>query len=76
MKPPASLAEQLRRHAEVFQLALQLGLTPRQAEEELERREAHARWQAGQHRLAAKMRGDPPPPKPPPTAPVQWWQKD
>lgn len=55
----ASLAERYRAHGEAFRLALELGCTPREAECELERRAAHARWEETRNRLAARMNAAP-----------------
>ncbi len=49
-----SLAERLRRHRMAFELALELGCTPKEAEEELDRREARRRWEEARDRLNAK----------------------
>lgn len=50
-------AEYYRHHRKVFLLALELGVTPVEAEEELDRREAHARWLEVHARLVAMQRG-------------------
>lgn len=70
-------AEKLRAHREAFELALQLRCTPAQAAEELHRRAAAARHDAGTRRLAAKINtplrcslAEPDEPRPP------WWQRD
>jgi hypothetical protein len=68
-----SLAERLRRHNAAFKLALELRCTPAEAEQELQRREARARWEASNARLQAKMNGRPPlPPAPEDQAPPPW----
>lgn len=61
-----STAERLRQHRAAFTLALELRCTPAQAAQELARREARTRWEAGNARLRAKMHGKPPPPSPAP----------
>lgn len=60
------LADRLRRHRAAFTLALELRCTPAEAEQELQRREARARWLASNARLQAKINGHPPPPAPAP----------
>lgn len=70
----AGLAEQYRRHREAFTLALELGCTPKEAEQELKRRAARERNQAAQQRLAQKMAGDAP--KQTAEIPQHWWMKD
>lgn len=77
-RPPRSIAEKYRAHREAFLLAQELGCTPREAEAEIERREARARWKDSAARLAA-VRHRPPPPisgadPEPPREP--WWKKD
>lgn len=72
------MAERMRRHRAAFTLALELRCTPAEAEAELARREARARWEATNARLQAKMNGrscQPPPPAPAPSAaqePPRW----
>lgn len=56
-----SLAERLRAHREAFQLALQLGCTPKEAEQEIARRKTAARSREVRARLAAKMNAPPRP---------------
>ncbi len=51
----ASEAERLRAHRRAFELALELGCTPREAEQEIARIEARERHRARADRLAAKM---------------------
>ncbi len=51
----ASEAERLRAHREAFCLAMELGITPREAEAELRRRRAIARDHETTARLQAKM---------------------
>ena len=70
-------AERFRRNREAFVLALELGITPREAGEELDRREAVTRHRAGARALAARMTppllapiAEPEPPRQP------WWQQD
>lgn len=48
-------AEQLRAHRAAFTLALELGCTPRETEQELRRRAAAAREEESKRRMAAKM---------------------
>lgn len=48
-----SLAERFRAHREAFALALELGCTPAEADAELARRAAKARWQDSTQRLHA-----------------------
>lgn len=55
MARPSSIADHYRAHREVFSLAQQLGCTPREAQAELARRDAHARWEDASGRLRAKM---------------------
>ena len=69
-------AERMRRHRAAFTLALELGITPREAEDELDRREAWARHNAAAQRLAARQ-GAPPSHTPiDPDRPQPWWQRD
>lgn len=51
----SSSAEQTRQARLAFELALQLGCTPREAAEELRRRAAMERHREAADRLAAKM---------------------
>lgn len=54
----ASEAERLRAHRTAFLLAQELNCTPKEAEAELARRAAHARWEQAEQKLAARtMRG-------------------
>ena len=50
-----SIAEHYRAHREEFELALELGITPRAAREEIRLRQARLRWLAKQQRLDSKM---------------------
>ena len=52
----ASQAERWRRHREAFELALELGITPREAEAELRARENRAHHAAFLARLATRNR--------------------
>ena len=72
------LAERLRRHREAFALALDLGCTPAEAEAELARRAARARWIEARDRLEAKRNRRPTRPAPQLTPePAQpWWARD
>lgn len=49
-----SLAEHYRAHREAFTLALELGITPREAEIEVRKRQARLRWLAGEQRREAR----------------------
>ena len=64
----ATRAEYWRHHRRCFALALELGVTPREAELELERREVRARCEATHARYLAathpKRRDEPPIGKP------------
>ena len=51
----ASQAEYYRHHRQVMVLALELGVTPAEADAELARREAHARWRETRARLLARQ---------------------
>lgn len=81
MAAPRSLAERLRDHREEFTLALELGCTPKEAREQIDRAKALAKFLSGQARLAALRSGRPIPP--PQTsqpeqddAPRFYWQRD
>ncbi|NLR72840.1 hypothetical protein HGI47_18350 [Novosphingobium sp. ERN07] len=77
-----SLAERYRAHRAAFELARELGCTPKEAEAELarragaeQRRAAHEEWRKGHARLEALKsapihRADPEPP------PQPWWLRD
>jgi phage terminase small subunit len=70
-----SLAERYRAHREAFELARELGCTPKEAEAELARRRARENWQRSHDRLEALRnapihRADPEPP------PQPWWLRD
>lgn len=52
----ASRAEYYRHHKECFDLAQEMGVTPREAELELERRAVRARSDAAQARLLAAQK--------------------
>lgn len=52
-----SQAEKWRAHRKAFELALELGCTPREAEAEMRRIEARERDRAASDRLAQKMAG-------------------
>ena len=74
-RKPASLAEHYRAHRAAFELARELGCTPKEAELVLARRKAHEEWQRGHARLEALRnapihRADPEPPAQP------WWLRD
>lgn len=74
-RKPASLAERYRAHRAAFELAQQLGCTPKEAEAALARRAAQQEWQRGHDRLEA-LRNAPlrPPDLAPPPQP--WWLRD
>ena len=55
-----SLADYYRHHRAVMTLALELGVTPREAECELGRRAARDRWVSVETRLQAKKHGNAP----------------
>lgn len=79
MARPASEAERTRMRRLAFQLACELGCLPKEAEDELRRREAMARDQAATARLAARVNRPLPRPfyGPEQEAPQQpWWMKD
>lgn len=62
-----------------FELALQLGCTPKEAEQELARRDAVDRHRIAQARLDAVRAGHRPPADPKPSdenRPQPWWLKD
>jgi hypothetical protein len=74
-----SQAERWRVHRLAFELALQLGITPKEAEEELARRAARDRCRESQARLAAVRQGKCPPADLRSTdaeRPQPWWLKD
>ena len=49
-----SLAKHYRAHREAFTLALELGITPREAEAEIRKRQARLRWLAAEQRREAR----------------------
>jgi hypothetical protein len=51
----SSNAARLRAHKEAFQLAQQLGCTPREAEHQLRVNAARADWEAARTRIETKM---------------------
>lgn len=51
-----SMAEKYRKHREVMELALQLRVTPKEAEAIIAQRAARARWEETNRRLQARMR--------------------
>ncbi|HQS69260.1 MAG: hypothetical protein B7Y36_18285 [Novosphingobium sp. 28-62-57] len=81
-RKPASLAERYRAHRAAFELAQQLGCTPKEAEAELARRAARKDWLERNARLEALKnaplhpihrpihRADPEPP------PQPYWLRD
>lgn len=58
-RPRMSLAKRLRRHRLAFELALELGCTPKEAEAEIDRREARKVWEQARDRLEAKKNENP-----------------
>lgn len=78
MAPPRSIADRCRAHRAEMELAIERGITPRQAREELDRQAARAAWTEGNRRLAAKRAGHPlPPATTEPEDPRQpWWLRD
>ena len=74
--PKPTMAERLRAHREAFELALDEGITPAEAEAIIARRAAIARWTETERRLAAMQQR---PlraaiaPTPEPTTPRAWW---
>ncbi len=60
-RQPASLAERWRAHREAFELALQLGCTPKEAEAEIARRKAAQQAREARARLRARMNATPRP---------------
>lgn len=71
----ASLAERYRAHRAAFELAQQLGCTPKEAEAELARRAAKQEWQRAHDRLEALRNAPLRPPEPEPR-PLPWWLRD
>lgn len=67
-RQPASMAERLRAHREAFELALQLGCTPKEAEAEIARRKAAEKARQARERLEAKMNA--------PLRPGAWMMED
>lgn len=55
MTRPLTQAEKWRAHREAFTLALELGITPKEAEREIARIKAREAHRAATDRLAAKM---------------------
>lgn len=53
-RAPQPLAQRLREHRELFELALQLGVTPAEARAHRDQAAARARWEATRDRLNAK----------------------
>lgn len=50
-----SLAERYRAHRAAFTLALELGITPREAEAMIRQREARLRWLGAEQRRQARL---------------------
>lgn len=76
----AGMAERFRAARERFELALQMGCTPAEAQVEIERRRARERWEQVDRRLAARRAARPTAPSTPaaaaaPTSPL-WWLND
>lgn len=77
MAQPRSIADRCRAHREEMELALKLGITPKQAREELDRAAARQRWTEQTQRLAAKRASHAAPPQTEPEEPrLPWWQRD
>jgi hypothetical protein len=76
MAPPKSLAEHYRAHRAAFELALELGCTPKEAADELRRREARARDREAMARLQAKMNAPLAPHYREPPADAPWMLRD
>jgi hypothetical protein len=82
--PLPPLADRLRRHREVFTLALELGVTPREAEAVLAQRAAAARADQTRTLIAKPIRRraetvTAPAPQPAPETPASptfWWNRD
>lgn len=53
-RAPQPLAQRLREHRELFELAQQLGVTPAEARAHRDQAAARARWEATRDRLNAK----------------------
>ena len=75
-RPKPTIAERMRAHREAFELSLELGCTPKEAEAELERRKAVSHWHASKARLDAKIHGRPAPLTEPEPPREPWWQRD
>lgn len=73
MPQPTTIAEKMRAHREAFELALELGCTPREAEKELRRRRAWADHEDLQRRAAAKLAAPAPRTATTATAPDDRW---
>lgn len=71
-----SPAERYRAHRAAFELALELGCTPKEAEAELARRAARQRWEESRDRLARKVAGERRPNPPRNDIPAPWWLRD
>lgn len=71
-----SLADRLRAHREAMQLALQLGCTPAEARQELDRRAAWDRHRELMARAAAMGARPATAPEPDEPRPLPWWQRD
>lgn len=63
-RPLPTLAQRLREHRELFELALQLGVTPAEARAQRDLAAAKARWEATRDRLNAKRNARPHKPRP------------
>lgn len=69
-----SLAEKYRRHREVMELALELRVTPREAEAVMQQRAVRARWEEANRRLQARMNA-PSTPRTEFERPAPWYQQ-
>lgn len=68
--PPPSLAERYRAHRAEMQLAMELGITPKQARAELDRRAALERHRREQPAFLARMEARSGPVRRPPAQPL------
>lgn len=73
MARAVSIADECRRRREAFELAMELGCTPREAADELRRRAAREQEEASKERMAARETRRLTPSEP---RPQLWYQKD